>query len=146
MYISEKARLISSILSSFTFSDLHLSDLESLKEEIDYMIKSNVNNIKPKTLYDISMPDVTYHQSTDFKYNITFQLPEQKTIPQSLFKSEWPEVSLYAPISESFKKIKQTTSTEKSPRNLGIWKGQIEISEDFYNTSNDILSEFGIEE
>jgi hypothetical protein len=49
MYISEKACLISSILSSFTFSDLHLSDLESLKEEIDYIIKSNVNNIKPKT-------------------------------------------------------------------------------------------------
>ncbi|MBD2254962.1 hypothetical protein [Nostoc parmelioides] len=35
-------------------------------------------------------------------------------------------------------------SAQKSPRPLGIWKGQVEVSDNFYQTSSDILSEFGI--
>lgn len=37
-------------------------------------------------------------------------------------------------------------SAQKAPRPLGIWKGQVEVSNDFYETSSDILSEFGMEE
>lgn len=42
--------------------------------------------------------------------------------------------------------LKKIPSTQKSCRSLGIWKGQVEISEDIYKTSSEILSEFGIEE
>ncbi|MBN3923857.1 hypothetical protein [Nostoc sp. NMS4] len=40
----------------------------------------------------------------------------------------------------------EIASTQKSQRPLGIWKGKVEISDNFHKTSNDIISEFGIEE
>ena len=144
MSINEKVRLISSTLSSLT-----LSELESLKEEIDAIISTkNVENIKEdinKRMYNSSiefinsitdMNVLTLHPLNSFK--------EKKTIPQPLCGNESIVVS--SPIL-SFNiggEIKETASTQKSPRPLGIWKGQVEISEDFYKTSSDILSEFGI--
>ncbi|MBC6432861.1 hypothetical protein FM036_19790 [Nostoc sp. HG1] len=144
MSISDKARLISSILSSLT-----LSDLQSLKEEIDSIISTqNVGNIKEdinERMYNIefinSITDLnvlTLHPLNSLK--------DKKTIPQTLCVKESTVVS--SPVF-SFNiggEIKEITSTQKYPRPLGIWKEQVEISEDFYKTSSDILSEFGIEE
>ncbi|MEH1782415.1 MAG: hypothetical protein V7L26_25560 [Nostoc sp.] len=62
-----------------------------------------------------------------------------KTIPQTSFRTESTVIS--CKIGE----IKQLTPTQNSPRPLGIWKGKVEISEDFNQTSSDIISEFGIE-
>ncbi len=143
MSISDKARLISSILSSLT-----LSDLQSLKEEIDSIITQNVGNIKEdinERMYNIefisSITDLnvlTLHPLNSLK--------DKKTIPQALCGNESTVVS--SPVF-SFNiggEIKEITSTQKSPRPLGIWKEKVEVSEDFYKTSSDILSEFGIEE
>jgi hypothetical protein len=49
-------------------------------------------------------------------------------------------------IDTTGEEIKVTEPVQKPSRPLGIWKGQVEISEDFYKTSSDILAEFGIEE
>ncbi|MCW5313922.1 hypothetical protein GTQ43_08950 [Nostoc sp. KVJ3] len=145
MSISDKARLISSILSSLT-----LSDLQSLKQELDSIIfTKNVGNLKE----DIN--ERMYNSSIEFLNSITDvnvltlhplnSLKDKKTIPQPLCGNESTVVS--SPVF-SFNiggEIKEITSTQKSPRPLGIWKGQVEISEDFYKTSSDIISEFGIE-
>ncbi len=52
----------------------------------------------------------------------------------------------YANHNESNNESRENTPVKKSPRPLGVWKGKVEISEDFYKTSGDILSDFGIEE
>ncbi|MHC5824922.1 MAG: hypothetical protein ACYT04_56030 [Nostoc sp.] len=150
MYISEKARLISSILSSLT-----ISDLQSLKEEINsIIIKQSLTdikeNIKEENLYifhlkTIASSDDTnvfnYHQLTSFENKIT----TQKTIPKTLRITESNVVS--SPVFTcEIGELKKIPSTQKSSRSLGIWKGQVEISEDFYKTSSEILSEFAIEE
>ncbi|MEH2316360.1 hypothetical protein [Nostoc sp.] len=145
MSISDQARLISSILSSLT-----LSDLQSLKEEIDSIISTqNVENIKE----DIN--ERMYNSSIGFINSITDlnvltlhplnSLKNKKTIPQALCGNESTVIS--SPIFNFHigGEIKEIASTQKS-RPLGIWKGQVEISKDFYKTSSDILSEFGIEE
>ncbi|MEH2192983.1 MAG: hypothetical protein V7K98_10105 [Nostoc sp.] len=144
MSISDKARLISSILSSLT-----LSDLQSLKEEIDSIISTqNVDNIKEYINEGIYNSSIEFHNSTTDMNVLTLHplsLKDKKTIPQTLCVKESTVVS--SPVF-SFNiggEIKEITSTQKSPRPLGIWKGQIEISEDFYKTSSDILCEFGIE-
>ncbi|MHC5719674.1 MAG: hypothetical protein ACYTX0_48445, partial [Nostoc sp.] len=93
MYISEKARLISSILSSLT-----ISDLQSLKEEINSIIRKQSltdikENVKEENLYidhlkTIAYSDDTnvfnYHQLTSFENKIT----PQKTIPKTLQSTE----------------------------------------------------------
>lgn len=150
MYISEKARLISSILSSLT-----ISDLQSLKEKINSIIKKQSltdikENIKEENLYiyhlkTIAYSDDTnvfnYHHLTSFENKIT----PQKTIPKTLRSTESNVVS--SPVFTcEIGELKKIPSTQKSCRSLGIWKGQVEISEDFYKTSSEILSEFGIEE
>lgn len=72
-------------------------------------------------------------------------ITNKKTIPQTSFMTESTVVN--SPIvSCSIGEIKQLTPTQNSPITLGIWKGKVEISEDFNKTSSDILSEFGIEE
>ncbi|MCC5628033.1 hypothetical protein LC613_07780 [Nostoc sphaeroides CHAB 2801] len=145
MSISDKARLISSILSSLT-----LSDLQSLKQELDSIISTkNVDNIKEdinERMYntiEFLNPITDVNVLTLHPLN---SLKDKKTIPQPLCGNESTVFS--SPIVFSFNiggEIKEITSTQKSPRPLGIWKGQVEISEDFYKTSSDILSEFGIE-
>lgn len=145
MSISDKARLISSILSSLT-----LSDLQSLKEEIDSIISTqNVDNIKEYINEGIYNSSIEFHNSTTDMNVLTLHplnsLKDKKIIPQTLCVKQSTVVS--SPIF-SFNiggEIKEISSTQKSPRPLGIWKGQVEISEDFYKTSSDILSEFGIE-
>ncbi|MHC5727570.1 MAG: hypothetical protein ACYTXY_26285, partial [Nostoc sp.] len=144
------ARLISSILSSLT-----ISDLQSLKEEINsIIIKQSLTdikeNIKEENLYifhlkTIASSDDTnvfnYHQLTSFENKIT----TQKTIPKTLRITESNVVS--SPVFTcEIGELKKIPSTQKSSRSLGIWKGQVEISEDFYKTSSEILSEFAIEE
>lgn len=145
MSISDQARLISSMLSSLT-----LSDLQSLKEEIDSIISTqNVENIKE----DIN--ERMYNSYIGFINSITDlnvltlhplnSLKDKTNIPQSLCGNESTVVS--SPVF-SFNiggETKEIASNQKS-RPLGIWKGQVEISEDFYRTSSEILSEFGIEE
>ncbi|MEH2411285.1 hypothetical protein [Nostoc sp.] len=145
MSISDQARLISSMLSSLT-----LSDLQSLKEEIDSIIsKQNGENLKE----DIN--ERMYNSSIEFINSITDlnvftlhplnSLKDKTNITQSLCGNESTVIS--SPIF-NFNiggEIKEIASTQK-PRPLGIWKGQVEISEDFYKTSSEILSEFGIEE
>lgn len=147
MFISDKARLISFILSS-----LSLSDLQSLKEEIDLIISTkNTDNLslsnsplKAFRFYshtDAFISDPLTSQLTIFENKIT----PQKTILKTLLSTESTVVSspvLTCEIGE----LKEIAFTQKSSRTLGIWKGQVEISEDFNNTSSDILSEFGIEE
>ena len=146
MSLSDKARLISSILSSLT-----LSDLQSLKEEIDSIISTqNVENIKE----DIN--ERMYNSSIGFINSITDlnvltlhplnSLKDKKTIPQALCGNESTVVSSPVFRFNIGGEIKEIASNQKSPRPLGIWKKQVEMSEDFYKTSSDILSEFGIEE
>lgn len=130
MYINDRVRLISSTLPSLT-----LSELESLREEIDSLLSNYGWNVKRNFILHSNNLHVFSHGVNAYK----------KTIPQS-FKSEYHEVDLYSPISQSFIKIEQIPSTQNPPRPLGIWKGKVEVSEDFNNTSSDILSEFGIEE
>jgi len=129
MYINEKVRLISSALSS-----LSLSELESLREEIDSLITNYRGNVRGSFLVG--------------DYNVQVfssgMITNKKTIPQTSFMTESTVVN--SPVlSCKIGEIKQVTPTQTSPRTLGIWKGKVEISEDFHKTSSDILSEFGIE-
>ncbi|WP_334905486.1 hypothetical protein [Nostoc sp.] len=122
-----------------------------MKEEINsIIIKQGLTDIKEENLYidhlkTIAFSDDTnvfnYHQLTSFENKIT----TQKTIPKTLRITESNVVS--SPVFTcEIGELKKIHSTQKSSRSLGIWKGQVEISEDFYKTSSEILSEFGIEE
>ncbi|MEH2052190.1 hypothetical protein [Nostoc sp.] len=129
MYINEKVRLISSILSSLT-----LSELESLREEIHSIITNYRGNVTGSFIVvDYNAPILGSGISTN-----------KKTIPQTSFRTESAVVNSPL-ISCEIDEIKQLTPTQNSPRPLGIWKGKVEISEDFNKTSTDIISEFGIE-
>jgi hypothetical protein len=139
MFINEKVRFISSTLSSLTLSELKL-----LKEEIDIIIRtknieylSGSDDIVKVVVIDSGVSTITSDQFESLK--------NKKTIPQITWK---PESTLVNPsvYSCTIGEIKQFTPMQKSSRPLGIWKGQVEISEDFYETSSDIISEFGIEE
>lgn len=147
MSISDKARLISSILSSLT-----LSDLQSLKQELDSIISTkNVDNIKEdinERMYNSSIDIEFLNSITDVNVLTSHplnSLKHKKTIPQPLCGNESTLVSSTVFSFNIGGEIREITSTQKSPRPLGIWKGQVEISEDFYKTSSDIISEFGIE-
>jgi hypothetical protein len=138
MFINEKLRLISSTLSSLT-----LSELEFLKEEIDIIIKtknieylSGSNDTVKIVINDFGGSIVTSDQFDSLK--------NKKTIPHITLKPEYTLVN--SPVySCTVGEMKQFTPIQKSSRPLGIWKGKVEVSEDFSNTSSDILSEFGIE-
>ncbi|WP_392535767.1 hypothetical protein [Nostoc sp. C117] len=130
MYINEKVRLISSTLSSLT-----LSELESLREKIDSIITNYRGNFRGSFMSG---------RAYDFQFFRSGISPNEKTIPQTSFKTESTVVNSPL-ISCEIDEIKQLTPTQNSPRTLGIWKGKVEISEDFHKTSSDIIDEFGIE-
>ncbi|MEH1820357.1 MAG: hypothetical protein V7L31_14960 [Nostoc sp.] len=130
MYINEKVRLISSTLSSLT-----LSELESLREKIDSFITNYRGNFRGSFMSG---------RGYDVQFLRSGISPNEKTIPQTLFSTESTIVN-YPVIGCKIDEIKQLTPTQNLPRPLGIWKGQVEISEDFHKTSSDIISEFGIE-
>ncbi len=131
MYTSEKVRSISSTLPSLT-----LADLQFLKEEIESIIRTkNVKDIETEPTTDVKTSEVT--SSKVYK----------KTFAQSLRGTEFDHTaSSPVTIRTLDEEMKITEPVKKPSRPLGIWKGQIEISEDFYKTSSDIYSEFGIEE
>ncbi|WP_375495746.1 hypothetical protein [uncultured Nostoc sp.] len=129
MYINEKVRLISSTLSSLT-----LSELELLREEIHSIITNYGGNITGSFIvggYNVQVLSSGISTNT-------------KTIPQTSFRTESTVINSPV-ISCKIGEIKQLAPTQNSPRPLGIWKGKVEISEDFNKTSSDIISEFGIE-
>ncbi|MBH8555563.1 hypothetical protein I8751_25110 [Nostocaceae cyanobacterium CENA357] len=131
MYTSEKVRSISSTLPS-----LNLADLQLLKAEIESIIRTkNIKWIALEPTTDVKTSEVT--SSKVYK----------KTFAQSLGGIEFAH-TLSSPVTTGTldEEMKITEPAKKPSRPLGIWKGQIEISEDFYKTSSDIYSEFGIEE
>ncbi|MGJ5628768.1 hypothetical protein [Nostoc sp. CALU 1950] len=129
MYINEKVRLISSTLSSLAILELTL-----LRGIIDSLITNKGDNVRVSIFFSGDQVQVL---SSGISQNKT-------TIPQTSFTTEWTEVKNPV-ISYTINEIKQLSPTQNSPRPLGIWKGQVEISEDFHKTSSDIISEFGIE-
>ncbi|MFW9258140.1 hypothetical protein A4S05_16635 [Nostoc sp. KVJ20] len=129
MYINEKVRLISSTLSS-----LALLELTFLRAIIDSIITKKEDNVRVSILF-----------SGDEVQVISSGISQNKTtIPQTSFTTESTVVNNPV-ISYTISEVKQLTPTQNSPRPLGIWKGKVEISEDFHKTSSDIISEFGIE-
>lgn len=137
MFINEKVRLISSTLSS-----LNLLELELLKEEIEIIIRTK--NIEDFSGSDEPVKVIIMNFGSPITSDKIDSLKNKKTIPQITWK---PESTLVNPpvYSCTIGEMKQLTPMQKSSRPLGIWKGQVEISEDFYETSSDIISEFGIE-
>ncbi|MBH8576616.1 hypothetical protein I8752_27235 [Nostocaceae cyanobacterium CENA369] len=129
MFSSEKVRSISSTLPSLTLSDLQL-----LKEEIESIIKAN--NVK----------DIEFELTTSFKTSesISNKIVEEALALQGVELSNTPSLTVSTGTLDNT--TKSAESVQKPSRPLGIWKGQIEISEDFYKTSSDILSDFGIQE
>ncbi|MEH2115555.1 MAG: hypothetical protein V7K39_24330 [Nostoc sp.] len=103
-------------------------------EKIDSTITNKGGNVRVSILVSGDNAQVL---SSEISQNKT-------TIPQTLFRTESTLVNSPL-ISCTFDEIKQLSPTQNSPRPLGIWKGQVEISEDFHKTSSDIISEFGIE-
>lgn len=129
MYINEKVRLISSTLSS-----LALLELTFLRAIIDSIITKKEDNVRVSILF-----------SGDEVQVISSGISQNKTtIPQTSFTTESTVVNNPV-INYTISEVKQLTPTQNSPRPLGIWKGKVEISEDFNRTSSDIISEFGIE-
>ncbi|MUH00877.1 hypothetical protein F7734_54875 [Scytonema sp. UIC 10036] len=73
-----------------------------------------------------------------------FGYPTRPIVSTSSLLSNRENLSSINDLSDN--NLKENETVKKLPRPLGIWKGQVEISEDFYKTSSDILSEMGIEE
>ena len=145
MSISDKARLISSILSSLTPSELH-----TLKEEIDSIISiKDVENLKDDINEQTYNASIEFLNSINDRKSLTLEeltsLKNKTTVSQPLWKSESTVVSSPL-VTYKIVEAEKVASNKKPSRPLGIWKGKVEISEDFYKTSSDILSEFGIEE
>jgi hypothetical protein len=135
---SNKTYLISSTLSS-----LQLSELLILKEMIDVAIAKNPTNIMPKLRSETWISTNLYEAFIRFN-RLENQIKFQENILQELQSNEGvvsnSDVVTYEPAG-----VKEFTSTQKTSRRLGIWKGQVEVSDDFYKTSSDIISEFGID-
>ncbi len=127
--VNEKVRLISSILSS-----LAILELTFLRAIIDSLITNKRGDVRLRLFFSGDKVQVV---SSGISQNKT-------TISQTSFTTESAVINNPI-ISYTISEIKQLTHTQNSPRPLGIWKGQVEISEDFHKTSNDIMSEFGIE-
>jgi hypothetical protein len=133
MYTDKKALLISSILP-----DLTPLELQSLKEEIDSIIQTQ------------SGEDTTEHMG-EFIDLITLEASKSKVKANNNFilalrKSQLSENPLVSLIDYLSLEHREPEPVQESSRPLGIWKGQVKMSEDFYQTSSDILDEFGIEE
>jgi hypothetical protein len=125
MYTSEKLRSISTTLPSLTLSDLLL-----LKDEIESIIRT-------KNQREVEIDPTTYRETSKVIY---------RSGSQSLAGVVWDdEPSSQVTTANPDEEIKTTEPVQKPSRPLGIWKGKVEISEDFYETSSDIISEFGIE-
>lgn len=131
-------------LISSTLSSLSLEELNLLKDKINALIKEYSTEKLPKEDVAKSLSIEVSESSMNhwlaqmlFEYSINYQDPSYK---QELAKIILP---LLAETQEDKEKIEPIN---KKNRKLGIWKGQIEVSKDFYETSSDILSEFGIEE
>jgi hypothetical protein len=140
MVTNLNVHLISSTLSSLSLGELHF-----LKDKIDALIKEysteqlSKEDVAKSLSVEVSESSMN-HWLTQmfFEYSINYQNSSYK---QELAKIILP---LFAETQEEDKE--QIKLINKKNRKLGIWKGQIEVSEDFYETSNEILSEFGIEE
>ncbi|MEH2387992.1 MAG: hypothetical protein V7K14_19915 [Nostoc sp.] len=122
---------INSIIRKQSLTDIK----ENIKEE-------NLDIVHFETIASSDDTNVfNYHHLTSFENKIN----TQKNIPKTLRSNESNVVN--SPVFTcEISEIKKIPSTQKSCRSLGIWKGQVEISEDFYKTSSEILSEFSIKE
>lgn len=139
MVANLNVHLISSTLSSLSLEELHL-----LKDKINALIKEYSTEQLPKEDVAKSLSVEVSESSMNhwltqmlFEYSINYQNPSYK---QELAKIILPL------LAETKEDTEQIEPINKKNRKLGIWKGQIEVSKDFYETSSDILSEFGIEE
>ncbi|GAB1542748.1 hypothetical protein NUACC21_54220 [Scytonema sp. NUACC21] len=127
MYITENLRLVLAKLDTLT-----PLELEKVQETINRLTSLN-RLIKLKyrpPLLDSSTSRIIWNYSNS------------ETALESLSSN----TSQPKPFDISVNELVGHESVKKTSRPLGIWKGQVEISEDFYKTSSDILSELGIEE
>jgi hypothetical protein len=129
---------LDSILSQL--KQLTPDELLLLKREIDSII-----NPQEDSLIDVAEAVVFLEQEKADTYEALLRPIQQ---PQELqetlalvLKSLLDSVENHR---EKNDEVQIEDSAQKSPRPLGIWKGQVEVSDNFYQTSSDILSEFGI--
>lgn len=85
----------------------------------------------PKKSYEEEIADLAVERYINTLYSLTSFIEPNKTKKLS---------------DENIEDVIQKEPKQKRSRTLGIWKGQVKISDDFYETSSDILAEFGIEE
>ncbi len=133
---------LSSILSCL--SSLTLAELKFIQENINVIIteKNIVNNQqniklhKYKSILDSSLTTLvrsTLPSQDNFTFLSNLYINREATDNLGLVLEQFK-----LPLNQKY------SSTQKPARPLGVWKGKVRMSDDFDESSSDILSEFGI--
>lgn len=147
---------LSSILSSL--SSLTIAELKVLQDNIDSIItekniENNQQNLKVnkynKTLLDSCLTTLvrsTIPSQENFTFLSNLYINREAMDNLGLVLEQLKQAS-----SLQLKQLKdplnqKSSSAQKPDRPLGVWKGKVRMSDDFNESSSDILSEFGIEE
>ncbi|MDB9304859.1 hypothetical protein PN488_10790 [Nodularia spumigena CS-591/12] len=152
MYTYPNFRSILSCLSSLTLAELKL-----IQENIDAIIteknignnQQNIKLHKYKSLIDSYLTTLVpsnVRSQENFTFLSNLYINREATDNLGLVLEQLKQArSLQL---EQFKhSLNQKFSSDKKPdRPLGVWKGKVRMSDDFNESSSDILSEFGIEE
>ncbi|AFY50800.1 hypothetical protein Nos7524_5075 [Nostoc sp. PCC 7524] len=135
---------ISSILN--LLRSLPSTELRTVKEEIDSILKERGTTIRIPDPFKIVPAQVVLKDSNLEESTSEVKLEEEYQQINEDISEPSGVLNLSSIKDATDNKAEKKEAIQEIPRPLGIWKGKVEISEDFYETTNDILSEFGIEE